>query len=452
MKDADDLRAKFLRAACVPLDAGHASATLGEAEAILAAHPHIANHDIHTSAVLGDEAAVRRYLAVDPGLATATAAPHGWDALTHLCFSRYLRLDRSQPSSFVGAAEALLDAGADANTGWYEVSHLPHPEWESVLYGAAGVAHHAELTRLLLERGAEPNDEEVPYHAPETYDNSALEILVESGKLNADSLATMLLRKADWHDFEWIKYLLEHGADPNRMTRWNCTALHQALRRDNRLDIVALLLDHGADPMLDRLDGTSAVSLAVRRGRGDVLALLKSCGVPIELAGAERLIAACAQHDAESVRSLAQGEPQLVAEVLAQGGTLLAEFAGNGNTEGVRLLLDLGVQIDTRYEQGDGYFGIAKDSTALHVAAWRAQPSTVKLLLARGAAVAAKDAEGRSPLLLAVKACVDSHWTARRSPESVAALLAAGAPALGVSFPCGYAEVDVLLGRAGSSG
>ena len=59
----------------------------------------------------------------------------------------------------------------------------------------------------------------MPYHTPETYDNDALKALVESGRLTADSLSTMLLRKADWHDYDGLKYLLEHGADPNRMTR-----------------------------------------------------------------------------------------------------------------------------------------------------------------------------------------------------------------------------------------
>ena len=116
------------------------------------------------------------------------------------------------------AATALLDAGASANTGFFDKDHQPAPEWESALYGAAGVAHHAGLTRLLLERGADPNDDEVPYHAPETHDNDALKVLVESGRLTADSLATMLLRKADWHDYDGLEYLLEHGADPNRMT------------------------------------------------------------------------------------------------------------------------------------------------------------------------------------------------------------------------------------------
>jgi hypothetical protein len=42
------------------------------------------------------------------------------------------------------------------------------------------------LTRLLLERGADPNEVETPYHVPESYDNSALKVLVESGKLNPE--------------------------------------------------------------------------------------------------------------------------------------------------------------------------------------------------------------------------------------------------------------------------
>src|SRR5947209_11793398 len=263
----------FIEAACVPLDAGHATGALDRAEAILAAHPDIAASSIHAAAILGDDAAVRRLLELDRRNATVKGRARGWDALTHLCFSRYLRLDRSRSAGFVRAATALLDAGASANTGWYEMNHRPDPEWESALYGAAGVAHHAELTRLLLERGADPNDEEVVYHTPEGWDNDALKALVESGKLTADSLATMLLRKADWHDGEGLRYLLAHGADPNRMTRWGYTALHQAVRRDNDLASIEALLDHGADPTLpSRCDGRSAVSLAARRGRDDVLA------------------------------------------------------------------------------------------------------------------------------------------------------------------------------------
>lgn len=427
------------------LDASVWHGSLDRAVEILAAHPEVAGSNIYTAALLGDEAGVRRFLERDSASATATGGPGNWDALTYLCFSKYLRLDRGRTPGFVRAATALLHAGASANTGFWEASHQPKPEWESALYGAAGVAHHAEITRLLLEHGADPNDEETPYHAPETYDNAALRVLVESGKLTADSMATMLLRKADWHDTEGIRFLLERGADPNRMTRWHHTALHQALRRDNALENIELLLDHGGDATLpNRLDGRPAVAIAARRGRRDALAAMERRGVPIELQGVERLIAACARNDEAAVRAIAQNEPAQVMELLAQGGTLLAEFAGTANTDGVRILLGLGVDIRALYG-GDPYFGIARDSTALHVAAWRAWHGTVRFLIEAGAPVDARDAEGRTPLMLAVRACVDSYWAYRRAPESVAALLAAGASVDGVLLPSGYEAVDDLL-------
>src|SRR5262245_55759000 len=283
MAERDDPLSRFIEASV-----WHGS--LDQAEAILATHPEIASSSIHAAAILGADVAVRRFLALEPARATAKGGPHHWDALTYLCFSKYLRLDPARSDAFVRAATALLDAGANANTGFYDESHQPQPEFESTLYGAAGVAHHAELTRLLLEHGADPNDAEVPYHAPEGWDNGALKVLVESGRLTDDSLATMLLRKADWHDYEGIKWLLEHGADPNRMTHWHLTALHQALRRDNAFENIAVMLDHGANPRIQNQSGKSAASLAARRGRGDVLDLFKRRGIPIELQGAERLM------------------------------------------------------------------------------------------------------------------------------------------------------------------
>jgi len=454
-----DPMAAFIEAACVPRDSSHSSGTLERAEAILAAHPEVASTNIHTASILGDAAAVRRFLALDAQNATEKVGPHGWDALTHLCFSGYLRIDRAKSDGFVAAASALLDAGASANTGWMEADHQPHPEWESVIYGAAGLAQHPQLTRLLLERGADPNDEETPYHVPETYDNTVMMILVESGKLNETSMTTLLLRKTDWHDYEGIKWLLEHGADPNRATRWGRTALHHAVLRDNSSDILSLLLEHGGDPRLfaERPDmrqpagpAMSAISMAARRGRGDLLELIEQRGVSIELQGVERLIAACARNEPAKAQAIAQEEPELVRELLTQSGKLLAEFAGVGNMDGVRQLLDLGVDVNALTTEGDPYFDVAKNSTALHSAAWRAWPSTVKFLLERGARMDALDAKGRTALMLAVRACVDSYWKGRRTPESVEALLGAGATVRGVEYPSGYKEVDELLKAHGA--
>jgi hypothetical protein len=140
------------------------------AGAILAAHPEVATANIQVAAILGDNLSVRRFIAADPSQAAAKGGPHGWDPLTYLCFSRYLRLEPWRSAGFLDAARALLDAGASASTGFFDMDHQPTPEWESALYGAAGVAHHVDLTRLLLERGANPNDGEVMYHSPESFE------------------------------------------------------------------------------------------------------------------------------------------------------------------------------------------------------------------------------------------------------------------------------------------
>lgn len=75
----------------------------------------------------------------------------------------------------------------------------------------------------------------------------------------------------------------------------------------------------------------------------------------------------------------------------------------------------------------------------------------VQTLIQAGAPVNACDARGRTALQLAVKACIDSYWKYRRKPDSVAALLAAGAQRDGIDLPTGYAEIDSLLSAAQSS-
>jgi ankyrin repeat protein len=440
MRDPADYRSAFIDAAI-----WHGS--LEAAEAILAAHPDLAGSDIHTAAILGDDVQMRRFLELDPASVKATSEPFGGDALNYLCLSKYLRLDKIRTPALLRAARALLDAGADPNTGFWTKGE--HAERETALYGAAGVAHHAEMTRLLLERGADPNDEEAVYHSPETYDNAAMKLLVETGKITPENLVTMLIRKHDWHDADGAAYLLEHGANPNgeRTRGWH--PMHHALARDNSLRMFELLLDHGADPTVVD-DGLTAVARAAREGRSDVLELFEQRGIRIELGRLDRLIAACARDDARTVQSIALRDPLIVDEVIAMGGTLLAKFAGTGNPAGVRQLLDLGVGVAAPFKEGDSYWGQPPGSLAIHIAAWRGRPKVVKLLLERGSPADRPDAHGQTPLMLAAKACVNSYWTERRTPESVRALLKAGASVKGVPYPSGYAEVDTLLAEKGA--
>jgi hypothetical protein len=111
----------------------------------------------------------------------------------------------------------------------------------------------------------------------------------------------------------------------------------------------------------------------------------------------------------------------------------------------MRNLMDLGVSASAISPEGDGYFGTARNSTALHVAAWRVWPEAVKELIGRGAPVEALDGEGRTALQLAVKACIDSYWVERRTPDTVAMLLKAGASKTGIEPPTGYEKIDELL-------
>ena len=431
-----DLRVAFIEAACW-------HGTLERADAMLAEHPELRSSDIHIAAILGDEAAVRRFIAQNPASVTAKSPPWGGDPLNYLGLSKYLRLHPERTDDFVRTATALLDAGAPAHTGFWTTGQFP--EFETALYGAAGVAHNAPLTRLLLDRGADPNDEDAVYHAPEGDDLGALRVMVETGRVTPQNLLLMLIRKLDWHDYDGAKYLLAQGADVNTARSRGSPALHHALERDNRLQIIELLLDHGADPhAVD--EGRTAIALAARKGRSDVLEALERRGVPLDLHGIERLHAALARADAAEAHAIATGEPMLLREVLADGATLLSEFTLTWNNAGVRLLLELGVPPAARYD-GYGYFDIANDSTALHVAAWMLNAELVQLFLERGVPVNAVDGRGRTPLHLAVRACVDSHWTERRSSEPARLLLEAGASPEGVAIPSGYAELDQLLER-----
>lgn len=439
----------FIEFASVPRHGWHASGTLDQANLILTRYPQVATASIYTAAVLADEPALRGFLARDPALATAPGGPHNWDPLTWLCFSRYLRLDPSRSDAFVACARLLLDHGADPNTGWMETldDDPPRQTKESVIYAAAGLAQHPGLTRLLLDRGADPNDEETCYHAPETYDNAVVEILIDSGRCNERSLAWLAARKADWHDEKGLLLALEGGANPNYLTQWKHTPFQHAIRRDDGLVMIEMFLDHGADPYLPNSDdGRNAFQMAACHGRGDILHALEARGFsPRYDQPLDSLAAACARADRASLDKLLHDFPLLRNQLLRIGGTLLARFAGAANLDGVRILLDLGVPVDEPWPEGDPYFDHTRNSTALHVAAWRAHHDVLRELLTRGANVNAADARGRTPLQLAVKACIDSYWMRRRKPDSVAALLATGATTEGIRRPTGYEAIDVLL-------
>ncbi len=161
---------------------------------------------------------------------------------------------------------------------------------------------------------------------------------------------------------------------------------------------------------------------------------------------ADHFLAACARGDETSARAIAASDPELIAQLKTDDPSVLARFAGASNSAGVLILLDLGFDVAARGGRPGEPGG-----TALHLAVWRERYETVKLLIERGAPLEATNAEGETPLSLAVRAMVEmSEFTPHQSLDIVAALLSASARVESVKrFPSGSNEADAMLRRYG---
>lgn len=112
--------------------------------------------------------------------------------------------------------------------------------------------------------------------------------------------------------------------------------------------------------------------MAARAGRADALDLFRRRGFDVSLDGDDGFFAALARADRAGVRSFVSSEPEIVSRLERSEPGVVATLAGAGNTDAVGIALDLG-------------FPLSDD--ALSLAVWRERPSTVRLLLERGAPV-----------------------------------------------------------------
>jgi ankyrin repeat protein len=376
----------------------------------------LATLDVRCAAVMGEAGRVRDLIARSPAAAVQPDAPRGWPPLLYACHSCWHRIDPARGEGMVEVARLLLDAGAspDSTNG-----RPARRGYRSALYAAAGIANNPGLTRLLLERGANPDDDESVYHSVFHPDHACLRLLVAHGARVEGTNA--LGASIGGGDAEVVRMLLAAGARPRHLA--------EAAARDSRA-VVEALLAAGADPNEANREGRSPLREAVRRGKLDVADVLVRHGAADDATDVDRFLGACARADRAEAERLLLLVPALPGGLSDDDRGLLVDAAEHAPAAALELMLDLGFPIGA-HRPGDG-------GTALHAAAYEGRIEVVRLLVRRGADVDARDRQWDStPLCWASVGSGEHHIPGQDADwlATMRALLAAGASLDGAWVP-----------------
>jgi len=372
----DDTRAdELLRLACLNYGSDD-PARWQQAARLLAEHPQLASFSINTAAAVGDVAAATEMLRGDRGAASREGGPFRWPPLLYLTYSRLEPGDGRNP---VAVARLLLAHGADPNAGYlWEGLPSPFTALTGVFgRGEQGAPPHADelaLAYLLLEAGAEPNDSQTIYNRGAgdiaRDDTAFLELLLDFGLGRGDGGPwRRLLSKGHHSPVEIAAEALQHAAE---------AGLEQRTR---------LLLERGVDP---NEPGTHPgyrnrrpYEGAVLHGNVAVAALLQAAGADTSTADPlTRFVGACLAADRRAVEHALAADASLLQRAREERRDLVARAAEMGRPEAIRLLVELGFDVNARHR-----------TTALHEAALRDNLPVVTLLVDLGADPTITDSE-----------------------------------------------------------
>ena len=398
----DSLISRFLQNACpdhhIRGGPAHVMA-LGTAEGILKQHPEIARESLRLAIVCGEVGEVERILRERPEAATEKTAglgydregvggsddiftdlgPMNWEPLLYVCFTR-LRHPPTNENA-VAIARLLLDHGANPNSYFMAGDSQYTPLVGAIGEGEENRPPHPRrdnLVKLLLERGANPFDMQVTYNTH--FDGDILWLLELQYEFSIKSGAGDAWADPAWSMFDMGGY----GTGARFM-------LGGAIDR-NRVDLVRWMLEHGADPNAPpprkrnrygigasaRLSNRSLYEEAVLKGNTEIAELLVRYGASPDIAtpdGADAFAAACLRGDRREAEKLLANHPDYL---LLPRPMVIA--AGRDKVEVVKLLLDMGMPIEIENpEEGNAH--------PLHVAASSDSLRVAKLLVERGAAI-----------------------------------------------------------------
>jgi ankyrin repeat protein len=369
------------------VDGGPDRANPGVAARMLAENPDLAAGSPYLACAVGDDGTLRLATRDDPAWVNRPGGPLRLPPLVAVTHSTLLRIPEFR-EPLRRSARFLLSAGADPNqrigNRWTPASlRAPddaHPL--SALYGAAGQNHDPVLTKMLLDAGADPNDNESLYHSLEDHspEKRCTRLLLENGARVIGSNA--MFHVLDFDDLVALELLLGHGADPNErpgnppLTDWGSLLLWAIKRRRSRRHIEALLRA-GVDPTVTTPSGTTPYALALEFGLGEVADLLRERGGAEPISEETAFVAACARGDEAEARRIRARRPEWPAALPQTRLRLLPDMAAAGDDVGVRVMVKLGWPLAVR--GGDW------NASALNLAVFRGNADLTQFLLEHGA-------------------------------------------------------------------
>jgi ankyrin repeat protein len=294
------------------------------------------------------------------------------------------------------------------------------------------MADDLALVKRLLEEGADPNDGESVYHSAQLNRRGCLELLLAHGadlsSRNAVHRNTPLYFLAGHREtdraaataLEGMRWLLEHGADPNVTSEdANETPLQCLARNGWSPPAAALFLAHGADPDLRRADGRTAYVLAVRGGNVPMAEYLRERGAHARgVSPVDELLGACMRTDEPTARAVIAAHPGLMKRLTPEDRGTTVQAVYERRDASLQLMVALGFDL-----RSEGVWG----GTPLHHAAWLGDASLVRALLALGAPVDVRDSRfGSSPIAWAAHGSMNCANPGVDHPAVVGLLLDAG--------------------------
>jgi ankyrin repeat protein len=368
------------------------------AERILSLHPAIATASFHAALVLGDAARVNARLDQDPSLATRAGGPRNWEPIHYVCHTALAHESPSRAAGLAAIARRLIEIGVDPSTRFPWLHHNVH---RAVLWGASRVARSMPLVVALLDAGADPDDGVTLPMAASAGDIPVLQTLLAHGA-NVDQAwatdgSTALYAMLNWSRTpDGAVWLLDHGADPNAMAPTNAETPLHAVARAWDVPLAERMLAHGADIERRRADGRTPYAVAELNGNRALADWLLAHGASPELSPVDRLVAACSRGDRASAATLLREQPVLRDLLTEDHYVAFHQAAERGDVAALEAMLASGFEPN----RPDAAIG----KTALHAAAMGGRPDAVRLLLAHGASVSARDREFQGqPLIWAAE-------------------------------------------------